>query len=39
VKGSNLGTRNSFADVAATAADFFGLRASLPGTSMIREVI
>ena len=36
--GVNLGTRTSFADVAATAAEMFGLLLSTPGTSFLREI-
>lgn len=36
--GVNLGTRTTFADVAATAAEMFGLSLSTPGTSFWREI-
>ncbi len=31
----NLGTRETFSDIACTAADFFGIEADYPGTSML----
>lgn len=34
-KDLNLGTRETFADVAASIAEFFGVEADLPGTSFI----
>jgi phosphopentomutase len=33
----NLGTRNTFADVAKTVADFFGIKESLKGKSFLNE--
>ncbi len=36
--GINLGTRDTFADVACTVADIFKLRHSFPGTSFLREM-
>ena len=36
--GVNLGTRDTFADVACTVAEIFGLRHSFPGTSFLREM-
>jgi phosphopentomutase len=36
--GTTLGTRSTFADVAATAADYFGIRNSLAGTSFLSQV-
>jgi phosphopentomutase len=37
-QGGSLGIRQTFADVAATVAEAFGLAATLPGTSFFREV-
>lgn len=36
--GVSLGTRETFADVGKTIADFFGVRNALAGTSFLREV-
>ena len=36
--GVNLGTRTTFADVAATAAEMFGLSLSTPGRSFWQEI-
>jgi phosphopentomutase len=36
--GVDLGTRDTFADVAATVSEMFGLRAPAAGTSFLREV-
>jgi len=33
----NLGTRETFSDIASTAADFFGIDADWPGTSMLKN--
>jgi len=33
--GVNMGTRETFSDIACTAADFFGISAEYPGTSML----
>lgn len=37
-EGSALGTRASFADVAATIAEFFGIHSALAGTSFLSSV-
>ncbi len=37
-KGTSLGSRSTFADVAATVADYFGIRSSLAGTSFLSQV-
>lgn len=37
-EGRALGTRASFADVAATVAEYFGIRSSFPGTSFLSQV-
>ncbi|MGB9691562.1 MAG: phosphopentomutase [Candidatus Sumerlaeaceae bacterium] len=37
-RGVNLGTRQTFADTAATAAEFFGLAWDGPGTSYLKEL-
>ena len=36
--GADLGTRTTFADVAKTIAEFFGLSNALPGTSFLAQV-
>jgi phosphopentomutase len=36
--GADLGTRSTFADVGATLAEFFGVRACSRGTSFLREI-
>jgi phosphopentomutase len=36
--GADLGTRSTFADVAATIADVFGVSLATPGTSFLKEV-
>lgn len=33
----NLGTRDTFSDVASTVADFFGIAETFPGQSMLKE--
>lgn len=33
----NLGTRGTFSDIASTAADFFNISATYPGTSMLKS--
>jgi len=38
-KGVNLGTRETFADVACTVAEVFSLEHSLPGKSFLPEVV
>ena len=35
VEPANLGTRDSFADIAATVLDLFGIRPCFAGTSML----
>ncbi|UCE25281.1 MAG: phosphopentomutase [Candidatus Zixiibacteriota bacterium] len=37
--GISLGTRDTFADVAATVAELFGLPARFPGESFLRDII
>lgn len=39
MRGKNLGTRRSFADVGKTVAEFFRLPNSLAGTSFLSEVV
>ena len=39
VKPVNLGTRNSFADIAATIADLLGIDYDTPGQSFAKEII
>jgi len=39
MRGKNLGTRQSFADVGKTVAEFFGMPNSLTGTSFLPEVV
>jgi phosphopentomutase len=36
--GQNLGTRTTFADVAATVAGFFGVQGTQAGTSFLRDI-
>ncbi|HVP06514.1 MAG TPA: phosphopentomutase [Candidatus Acidoferrum sp.] len=38
-RGVNLGTRETFADVGATIAEYFGLRDALAGTSFLKSVL
>jgi phosphopentomutase len=33
----NLGTRNTFSDIASTTADFFGISETFPGQSMLKK--
>jgi phosphopentomutase len=33
----NLGSRDTFSDIAITAADFFGISETFPGTSMLKK--
>ena len=37
-KGCDLGTRNSFADTAATVLEFFGVKHKCPGTSYLSQL-
>ena len=37
--GVNLGTRKSFADIAATILEYFNLKDDIAGTSMLNEII
>lgn len=37
--GTDIGTRNTFADLGKTVADFFGVRNTLDGTSFLRQVM
>ena len=39
VKPKNLGTRNTFADIAATAADLLGIELDTPGESFREEIV
>jgi phosphopentomutase len=39
VKPVNLGTRSTFADIAATVADLLGVDYTCPGTSFAKEVL
>ena len=38
-EGVNLGTRDTFADIATTILDYFGLKDDIAGTSMLSEII
>lgn len=38
-EGTNLGTRSTFADIGATAADYLGAEASQIGTSFLKEIL
>ena len=38
-KGINLGTRKSFADIAATILDYFDINRSLSGSSFLKEIL
>ena len=37
--GANLGTRMTFADIATTILDYFGLKDEIAGTSMLPEIL
>jgi len=37
--GTNLGTRPTFADIAATVLDYFGIEPKVTGTSVLKEII
>lgn len=37
--GVNLGTRETFADIATTILDYFGLKDDIKGTSMLEDII
>ncbi len=37
--GANLGTRPTFADIAATVLDYFGVESKVTGTSALQEII
>ena len=37
--GYNLGTRSTYADLAATVAEYFGVKANIAGTSFLREIL
>ena len=37
--GYNLGTRSTYADLAATVAEYFGVKANIAGTSFMREIL
>ena len=39
VKPVNLGTRTTFADIAATAAELLGVNLDTPGTSFVNEIL
>lgn len=36
--GVNLGTRSTYADIAATTADYLGVKADIAGTSFLKEI-
>ena len=38
-KGINLGTRESFADIAATILEYFNLDQDIAGTSFLKDII
>lgn len=38
VSPANLGTRDTFADIAATVLDYFGIRPEFAGTSMLKHI-
>lgn len=38
-EGYNLGTRNSFADIAATILDYFSIKADISGNSFLKDVL
>ncbi len=37
--GYNLGTRSTYADLASTVAEYFGVKANIAGTSFLREIL
>ena len=39
IRPVNLGTRSSFADIAATAAELLGIRLETPGKSFAKEIL
>lgn len=39
IKPVNLGTRSTFADIAATAAELLGVEYDTPGTSFAKQII
>lgn len=38
-QGVNLGTRPTFADIAATVLDYFGVKGDIAGTSLLSEIL
>jgi phosphopentomutase len=38
-KGINLGTRETFSDIACTISGYFGISASFPGSSFLTEIV
>lgn len=38
-QGVNLGTRPTFADIAATVLDYFGVKGDIAGTSLLQEIL
>ncbi|MDF2511458.1 MAG: deoB [Herbinix sp.] len=38
-KNNNLGTRSTFADIAATVLDYFGVESKVAGTSLLPEIL
>jgi len=38
-KGVNLGTRDTFADIAATISEYFSLNAKIQGSSFLKEIL
>ena len=37
--GVNLGVRDTYADIAATVLDFFGVKSTVKGTSVLPEIV
>jgi phosphopentomutase len=38
-KGINLGTRQTFADIAATVLDYFGVESRVAGSSFLKDIL
>ncbi len=38
-KNNNLGTRDTFADIAATVMDYFDLEGQVAGNSFLKDII
>lgn len=38
-KGNNIGTRDSFADIAATVLEYFGIKQEVEGKSFLKDII